>query len=276
MDLESIGTGLTILGASQVTKDSVQRILAPTADYIGAGLLTSTKASVNLARVLAHAAKRLGRRRNDAGSIPPRVLKSVLDEAPFIEDELTAAYYGGILAAAWSDQPQDDRAMAHLATINRLSNYSIKLHCLVYHSLYRLHQVAGEGERFGIFVPMTSYHSWVGFDDSEDQMRCLAHSVVNLEREDLAQFPMTGNARWLADTKLSRKLRRSGWEWPEGGGILASPTVLGGELFLWAHGYRDYYIYDLFDTPDLSFGIEGAPIPDDATPVPIVWKSRTR
>jgi hypothetical protein len=274
MDLESIGTGLAILGASEVTKDSVQKMLAPTADYIGAGLLTSTKASVNLARVLVRAAKMIGRRSD--GRIPPRVMKAVLEEAPFVEDEVAAAYMGGILASAYSDRPRDDRAVAHLATIGRLSVYSINLHYVVYRSFYEIRRQQSPKKHFGVFIPDATYNDWMKFSASEPAGLCLAHSVVNLEREDLMHVPISGNAEWLGETKDARRIAAKGWQWPPRGGVLADTTVLGGELFLWAHGYSEYYYHDLLDKDDLDFENDGADFPGTAEPVPIAWKTYTR
>jgi hypothetical protein len=274
VDLESIGTGLAILGASEVAKDSVQKMLAPTADYIGAGLLTSAKASVNLARVLVRAAKRIGRKSD--GQIPPRVMKAVLEEAPFVEDEVAAAYMGGILASAYSDRPRDDRAVAHLATIGRLSVYSIKLHYLVYRSFYEIRRQQSTKKHFGVFIPDEAYKDWMQFSASESAGLCLAHSVVNLEREDLMHVPLSGNAESLGNTKNARKIAARGWQWPSNGGVLAGTTILGGELFLWAHGYSEYYYPDLLDMDELSFEIEGAAFPSVAEPVPIAWKTYTR
>ena len=276
MDLESIGTGLAILGASEVTKDSVQKILAPTADYIGAGLLTSTKASVNLARVLMRAARRIGDRSD--GQVPPRVMKAILEEAPFVDDEVVAAYMGGVLAAAYSDRPRDDPAVALLSTINRLSVYSIKLHYLVYRSFYeiRQRQPSSQKRHFGVFVPENAYEEWMQFSASESPTLCLAHSVVNLEREDLMHVPLSGDAEWLGSTKDARKIAAKGWQWPPSGGVLASVTILGGELFLWSHGYGELYYPDLLEREDLDFQIGDQDFPRSAEPVPVAWKTYTR
>lgn len=136
MDLDSIGTGLTILGTAEVSKDSIQRMLAPTADYIGAGVLHSTQAAVNTARVLAKAAARLGDKVDSGGSIPPRVIKNVMDEAPWINDELMAEYLGGILASSFGDRVRDDRAVALQSTLRRLSSYSVRTHYTCYSKYY--------------------------------------------------------------------------------------------------------------------------------------------
>lgn len=55
VDINDLEAGLAVLGVSSATKDAIQKILAPTADYVGAGVLSGAKAGVNLARVLVNA-----------------------------------------------------------------------------------------------------------------------------------------------------------------------------------------------------------------------------
>src|SRR5215475_2235072 len=136
VDINDIGTGLAILGTAEVSKDAIQRILAPSADYIGAGVLQGTKATVNVARVLAAAARRLGSRLNQPGSVPPRVLKNVLDDAPWIDDELMAEYQGGLLASSFGENGRDDRAVALQAVLRRLSTYALRTHYVCYVGYY--------------------------------------------------------------------------------------------------------------------------------------------
>jgi hypothetical protein len=84
-------TGLTILGTAVGSAKIVEKLLGPTADYLGTGIRSWTERSVaNVGRVFQKAAERLGDRIEKPGSVPPKVLKNVLEEAASSEDELTA------------------------------------------------------------------------------------------------------------------------------------------------------------------------------------------
>lgn len=255
MDADNIGTGLSILGASQVTKDSVARMLAPTADYIGAGVLSGAKATTNLARIFLKAATRLGSRVDSGGQLPPRVLRAALDDGPFCDDELVAEYFGGVLASSWGDIERDDRGVALLATLSRLSTYAIRTHYLLYRAydnLYRRERNPPLNHQDdALFLPFASYEEGMSFAEGEDRSAVLSHSIISLERENLASLPWAGTASYFRSTKdddfdvagLSslglERLRSSG-------GIIFSPRIAGVELFLWAHGVNQtLYTSDL-------------------------------
>lgn len=77
----------------------VGKILGPTADYIGEGVREWTqRRTENVKRVFLRAGDKLGDELEQPGAVPPRVLKAVLDEAQFADDELMADYLGGVLA----------------------------------------------------------------------------------------------------------------------------------------------------------------------------------
>jgi hypothetical protein len=44
-----------------------------------------------------------------SGEIPPKVIKGFLIEGPFIEDEIAAEYFGGVLASSKLENSRDDR-----------------------------------------------------------------------------------------------------------------------------------------------------------------------
>src|SRR4030095_16155882 len=101
------------------------------------------------------------------------------------------------------------------------------------------------------------------FHDGESYHLPLSHSVVALDRESLLVVPLSGAAAWLKDAPSAKKLQASGWQWPESGGIVANMTGSGADLFLWAHGYRDYYSPDLWARKDLDLQSEHATTPDN-------------
>lgn len=270
MDLDSIGTGLAILGTAEVSKDAIQKILAPTADYIGAGVLQGSKATVNTVRVLAKAARRLGPRLEGNGQVPPRVLKGVLDEAPWIEDELMAEYLGGILASSFSDHTLDDRAVALLSTLRRLSSYSVRTHYLCYAKFYALQRghirwikVYDDLENVGIANDLRTYGShqsyaeFLGSPYPEDEYWSVhMHAFSSLDREELLTRTHLGDRVYLG-----RELSQEGirYEVPNDGFVYRT-TGAGDELFLWGLGRGELRI-DAFPDVDLDYEIQGVDLP---------------
>jgi hypothetical protein len=110
------GTGLAVLGSKEV----IVKLLGPTADYIGTGLRHYTeKGAVNLRRIFANGVRKVGPSLEQEGQVPPKVLKGILTDGYFCEDELGAEYFGGLLASSRSVVARDDRGAAIIALIGR-------------------------------------------------------------------------------------------------------------------------------------------------------------
>ena len=90
----------------------------------------------NVANIFSRAKEKLGDRIEEPGSIPPRVLKEVLDEGSFCDDPLTAEYFGGVLASSRSQVSRDDRGASWSALVARLSTYQVRSHFLIYRAIY--------------------------------------------------------------------------------------------------------------------------------------------
>ncbi len=132
------GTGLTILGTGIGGAKVLEKLLGPTADYLGEGMREWTEHRVNnVRRILKKAADRLGDKMERPGRVPPKVLKEVLDDGSFCDDELAAEYYGGILASGRTETGRDDRAATYIKLTSQLSTYQIRFHFLVYTVLRR-------------------------------------------------------------------------------------------------------------------------------------------
>src|SRR5208283_3371005 len=65
------------------------------------------------------------------------VLKEVLSEGYFCEDELQAMYLGGVLASSKSSVSRDDRAIAYCSLVSSLSSYQLRTHCILYSTILR-------------------------------------------------------------------------------------------------------------------------------------------
>jgi hypothetical protein len=251
------GTGLTILGTAMGSAKVLEKILGPTAEYIGTGVRTWTERRVqNVARVFRIAADRLGEKVETPGAVPPKVLKNVLQEAAFSEDELTAEYFGGVLASSRSQVARDDRGAAFATLVGRLTSYQIRAHYLFYLAVRRV--LSGSGENLAVntgrtrcrlFIPFDSYYAAMDFTATEDFGTILPHCMFGLSKEGLIE----------ADFQFgSSESLRPYYQAAEESGILFAPSFLGVELFLWAHGHGNLHASAILD-PDLDLSL-GVPI----------------
>ncbi len=242
-----IGAGLAVLA----TKDSLNRLLGPTADYIGEeakGLVE--KANVNLSAIFTNAAKKLGGKIHDDGAVNPRVFKRVWEEGLVTEDALAAEYFGGLLASARSPDGKDDRVLSLLSTVRDLSVFDLRLHYLVY-SLIRntfLGQpfnvaVQEDRVRSGLYIPFRIYTAALEQPNEAAAQELAAHSLITLIKHELIDHRFTMGP--------PEKLIQYCAEASEPG-IVVIPSFFGAELYLWAHGNSGSRI-DQFLEKELEF-----------------------
>jgi hypothetical protein len=268
------GTGLTLLGTALGSKNVVERILGPTADYLGGQMLAWTERSVrNVGRVFESARRKLGDKLEAPGAVPPRVLKGVLQEGPFCDDELAAEYFGGVLASSRSQIGRDDRGATFTALVGRLSTYQIRTHFLFYSLIRILYGGSSENiampegrNRLQTFVPITGYFTAMEFRKGEDAWGILSHVMFGLSREALIED------NFLFGGPEALRSRFAGAGLP---GILFLPSGLGVELFLWAHGRGDLRVPDILNpavqlTPnaqvEIPSGVRSTSFPDRTFP----------
>jgi hypothetical protein len=260
------GTALTILGSAIGGAEVIKKILGPTADYMGAGLKNWTEKRVNnVGRIFSKAQQKLGSRIDDPGSVPPKVLKAILDDGSFCEDTIGTEYFGGVLASSRTENSRDDRAVTYLSLIGRLSTYQIRTHYLLYqllkitlrdeYSNQRSHQVVNE-----LYIPESVYDEAMDFSESENKVVITDHSLVGLSKEGLIHdnYVYGGVGKIQAHSRMpiepSQLSYRYNIEGVNEGGIVFQPSKLGFELFFWAYGKPDYQYAD-FLNPEVDFPI---------------------
>jgi hypothetical protein len=183
------------------------------------------------------------------------VLKGVLEEGQFVDDELGAEYLGGVLASSRTSNARDDRAASLVALVSRLSTYQLRAHYVLY-SVAR-HALAGTDARLRIkqervdaalFVSYPCFMDAMDLDDSErDDFDSLWLHIINgLQREDLLDDeyiygPAEHLQRWYPRVDFGR------------GGVVFRTATLGIELFAAAHGQRGDPVHTFVD-PDSDFG----------------------
>ena len=237
-------TGLTILGTAIGSAKIVEKLLGPTADYIGGGVKDWTERRMsNVRRIFDYAQKQLGSKLDSPGAVPPKVLRDILNDGSFCDDELTAEYFGGVLASSRTEISRDDRGSAFTALIARLTTYQIRTHFF----FYQLVKLVFDGDDISVttsegraklqmFVPLNSFFVAMEFSPQEDVQVLLSHAIVGLVKESLIEenFVLGPNVH------------------QGNAGILFQPSAVGAELFLWAYGRGDLHIANFLD-PEVRF-----------------------
>ena len=233
------GTGLAILGSALGGAKVVEKLLGPTAEYIGGGLRNWTERRVqNVVSIFTKTTAKLGADIDKPGAIPPRVLKNVLDEGSYCDDPLMAEYFGGVLASSRSQVGRDDRGVYWSSLVARLSIYQVRSHFLVYRAIYDrfrntdFHFGPDDRPKLTILLPFPEYIRSMEFNqEKESQVNALlGHIFHGLEKEGLVEAFSFGDKEFL------KKRIGASYDPPEEGGSWVQPSNPGAELFLWVHG----------------------------------------
>ena len=244
--------------AAYLGKDGIAKLLGPTADYLGGGLRDLAQRRVeSIGKIFSNASKKLGSQLDAPGEVPPRILRTVMNEASFCEDPVALEYFGGVLASSRTDDGRDDRGARVIKIVDNLSAYQIRTHYLLYSTLASL--LSGSGKQFSttqdrarleLFLPFQGYATSMGFSQKElNNPQILDHIWHGLSSDDLIE------GRWEFGTQASIK---SIFPNAPGDGIVCCPSALGAELFLWAFGYGDSPLERIF-AGVLDTEIEGLP-----------------
>ncbi len=240
------GTGLTVLGTAVGSAKLVEKILGPTAEYLGVGLKDWTERSIrNVGRVFQKAEEKLGPRIEKPGAVPPKVLKEVLEQAAFSDDELAAEYFGGVLASSRSEVGRDDRGAGFTALIGRLTSYQIRSHYFFYTLVHEVFAAADVNlgvpqgrQQCQTFIPFASYVAALEFSEKEDASVIISHVMFGLARENLIDDHFEfGGVDHI----------RKAFVKAEQPGLVFTPSALGVELFLWANGRGDLALNSILD-----------------------------
>ena len=258
--MPEITTTVGIAGAiAYLGKDVVAKILGPTADYLGDEFKAFTQKRIeNLERIFSNAEKKLGKKLDRPGQVPPKVLKTIINEGSYADDVLTVEYFGGVLASSRTEVGRDDRGSRVAKMIDNLSTFQIRSHYLIYSTVSVLFsnsensfRVETDRAKMELFVPFQGYREAMSFTQQElsNHHILLSHSFHGLATDGLIGH----NWQYGSQEFLNKTL--SGVHCA---GIICTPTALGAELLLWAFGHGDKEL-DFLLTRDFSSEIQGIP-----------------
>lgn len=233
------GTGLALLGSAVGGAKVVEKILGPTAEYLGEGMRDWAEQRVrNVTAILNNAKAKLGERADQPGKVPPKVLKEILGEGSYCDDELTAEYFGGVLASSRSDVSRDDRAASYLKIIGGLSTYQIRFHYITYLAWRTVFGGSGlrpthadDLEKMKMYFAVSFLVPAMEFLNTEPMGAILMHCTSGLQRDELLVMGPWGDAGFLNGLG-----KEDGWKTVEEPGLVVTPTQFGIDLWLWALG----------------------------------------
>lgn len=255
-----IGTGIALLASAPAAKELFVKLLGPSAEYLGEGVKSWTEKRVeNVRRIFQIGVDRLGDKIDQPGSIPPKILRGIVNEGSFCEDQLTAEYFGGILAASRSGFNRDDRGITFISLLSRLSTYQIRAHYI----FYQIVKMVFDGEQLHLTIPEDRNKAQIyiplqvlveGLEIKDDEGTnfgsILDHLMFGLAKEELI---VPGDFKY-GSIKTMKKFFPAASD----NGVIFKPAVLGVELFLWGHGFSDLNIHEFLNIEnrfDVSQGV---------------------
>lgn len=227
--------GLTAIAVAYLGKDGVAKLLGPTAEYFGEGLRGLVEQRVNnFQSILIRAHRKVGAEIEQAGSVPARVLKDVLDEGTFSDDPISLKYFAGVVASSRTPGGVDDRGIRISKIISRLSRYQMRGHYLIYRSI--VDNYFGSGKRFSnvgdrksmvVYIPLRPFLVSMGIFDQPTALDIFGHTLHGLMEDGLIDS-------WLVGTNdvLRKKFRNA----PPRDGLVYKPSLAGAEVFNFALG----------------------------------------
>lgn len=183
-----------------------------------------------------NASKKLGDQLESPGQVPPKILRTVINEASYCDNALALEYFGGVLASSRTKIGRDDRGSRIAKTVDNLSTYQIRTHYLLYltiSAIFSSSEVSfggAEGRRkMQVFLPFQGYNISMNFSPEEwINQQLLNHIWHGLSSDSLIE----GSWQFGAKEHLKGIFADA-----PGPGIVCTPSALGAELFLWAFGY---------------------------------------
>ena len=130
-----IGTGLIAFAS----KDMIEKLLGPTCDYLGNEVKSFVeKRSKNIGSIFNKASRKIGDKINEPGEVDPRVLRNIIDEGSFCEEDLTQEYYAGLLASSRQKiNEKNEDTIPFLNLIKCMSSNQIALHYFIYYPIIK-------------------------------------------------------------------------------------------------------------------------------------------
>ena len=153
-----------------------------------------------------------------------RVARDVLWNGAFTDDEISAEYFGGILAASRTEDGKDDSAVPFLDVVKSLSSDQLRLHYYIYHGLSSLLLKLGEISTPEALLGKRVFVVWVPKGQIGD-----AHLAVLHQRGLISAYELSTKIIETIDGERALPY------------VSAQPTWFGTALYAAGHNKLDWW-----------------------------------
>lgn len=235
------GGGIAVILSN---KELLNKLLGPSADYLGdynkrflENILE--KQPKNLANIIVKAYKKLGARAEEQGGVEPRIIKAIIEDGVFIEEDVVAEYYSGILASSRSEDGKNDSGLPYLKLLQSMSAFDMMLHSLLYKTVLAEFKELGfqidnpeDRNKMKIFIPYNELYIQIhknfrNIDESiiydkigDSMFRFSQHAIIK-------QIWYLANKETIA-RETKNKVNQTG--------LIFYPTAIGTSLAMWGYG----------------------------------------
>jgi len=113
-----------------------------------------------------------------------------MDAGSYCEDELSAEYFGGILASSRSVDSKDDRGVPLIDILKSLSTHQIRTHYIFYSLIRRIYldsprKININAHQMGVFIPLTVYKNAMNIPQNDIKGLTTTHSIIGLFQKGL-------------------------------------------------------------------------------------------
>lgn len=207
---------------SAISRSLLVRVLGPSADAVDDALRSYSERQLRNVQRIVECAAAIAGSLVEGAVVNLRVAHVVLADGSYCDDELTAHYLGGLLAASRTPQGRDDRAVCWSKLVAGLSSLQIRAHYLLYREWAARLRIIGVYE-LGVEagrIQATMEISWNAFakvlvgDFEVDENDAMSHAIGGLIGAGLLDDSFLYNDEFVRVT----------------------PSIAGLELYGWAQG----------------------------------------
>ncbi len=228
-----IGTGLALFGSAKIA----EKLLGPTAEYIGIGVKEFTQKRVeNVKKIFFKSKKLMDSRKQQSFDYDssPIIIKTILGFGSYTEDELIQDYLACLLVSSRTTPSSDDRAAVFGYTLKNMTSLQVRTHFLFYTTLRKLYvgkilNLSKMEERQSIQTYISSNlfmeHVFLKADEKENAQFLYENILHGLYKNGMIENNFAfGSAQHLSNFGPPTVVQP---------GIVFQPSIFGIELFLW-------------------------------------------
>lgn len=226
--VEPVVTVGTAAAMAYLGKDGLSKLLGPTCEYLGGEIQNFVeKCNINIGEILIKAHKKVGLDIYKAGGVSPRILKTIINEGAFCENDMVQEYYAGILAGSRSEKADCELGLGYANLLSNLSSEEIRFHYFAYYFLKKRYDSRTDALddgvfNFGIAMSLEDFAEIMGLSNCDDACALCNHIAISLSRHSLLKdVELTGMSGRQKDFNPTVSFRG---------------TKFGASLFLWANG----------------------------------------